>query len=63
MGPNYSSSHYTPTDCRMATAGDSAGNVYAARKNAKKLGARAYLLKSELDKELLGTIRAVHNAK
>jgi DNA-binding NarL/FixJ family response regulator len=47
----------------MATAGDSAGNVYAARKNAKKLGARAYLLKSELDKELLGTIRAVHNAK
>jgi two-component system NarL family response regulator len=29
-------------------------------KNAKKLGARAYLLKSELDKELLGTIRSVH---
>ena len=30
---------------------------------AKKLGARAYLLKAELDKELLGTIRAVHTAK
>ena len=30
---------------------------------AKKLGARAYLLKTELDKELLGTIRAVHTAQ
>lgn len=30
---------------------------------AKKHGARAYLLKAELDKELLGTIRAVHTAK
>ena len=27
---------------------------------AMRLGARAYLLKAELDKELLGTIRAVH---
>ena len=31
--------------------------------NAKKLGARAYLLKANLDKELLGTIRAVHTAE
>ena len=31
--------------------------------NAKKLGAQAYLLKAELDKELLGTIRAVHTAQ
>ena len=28
---------------------------------AMKLGARAYLLKTRLDKELLGTIRAVHS--
>jgi len=31
--------------------------------NAKKLGARAYLLKSLLDKELLGIIRAVYTEK
>ena len=31
--------------------------------NAKKLGARAYLLKAELDKELVRTIRAVHVGK
>ena len=31
--------------------------------NAKKLGAQAYLLKSELDKELLEAIRAVHTAQ
>ena len=36
-------------------SGDAAG--------AKKLGAQAYLLKAELDRELLGTIRAVHTAK
>jgi DNA-binding NarL/FixJ family response regulator len=30
---------------------------------AKKLGAQAYWLKTELDRELLGTIRAVHTAK
>jgi DNA-binding NarL/FixJ family response regulator len=30
---------------------------------AIKLGARAYLLKTELDKELLGTIRAVNAGK
>lgn len=30
---------------------------------AKRLGARAYLLKTQLDKELLGTIRAVRAAK
>ena len=28
---------------------------------AMKLGARAYLLKTQLDKELLGTIRTVHS--
>jgi hypothetical protein len=28
-----------------------------------KLGARAYLVGSELDKELLGTIRAVYDGK
>jgi DNA-binding NarL/FixJ family response regulator len=31
--------------------------------DAMKLGARAYLVKAELDKELLGTIRAVHYGK
>jgi len=31
--------------------------------DAIKLGARAYLLKAQLDKELLGTIRAVHSGK
>ena len=30
---------------------------------AMKLGARAYLLKTHLDKELLGTIRAVQAGK
>ena len=30
---------------------------------AKKQGAQAYLLKTNLDKELLGTIRAVYTAK
>ena len=30
---------------------------------AMKSGARAYLLKTHLDKELLGTIRAVHGRK
>jgi DNA-binding NarL/FixJ family response regulator len=30
---------------------------------AMKLGAQAYLLKTQLDKELLGTIRAVHAGK
>jgi DNA-binding NarL/FixJ family response regulator len=30
---------------------------------AMKLGARAYLLKSQLDKELLGTIRVVQTGK
>jgi DNA-binding NarL/FixJ family response regulator len=32
-------------------------------KNAMNGGARAYLLKTQLDKELLGTIRAVHAGK
>ena len=32
-------------------------------KDAMKLGARAYLLKTELNKELLGTIRAVQAGK
>ena len=32
-------------------------------KNAMNGGARAYLLKTNLDKELLGTIRAVHAGK
>ena len=32
-------------------------------KNAMNGGARAYLLKTHLDKELLGTIRAVHAGK
>lgn len=31
--------------------------------NAMRLGAQAYLLKTELDKELLGTIRAVRAGK
>jgi len=31
--------------------------------DAMKLGARAYLLKTQLDKELLGTIRAVQSTK
>src|SRR5262245_5293649 len=31
--------------------------------DAMKQGARAYLLKAQLDKELLGTIRAVHASK
>ena len=31
--------------------------------NAMKLGARAYLLKTQLDKQLLGTIRAVQAGK
>ena len=30
---------------------------------AMKLGARAYLLKAQLDKELLPTIRAIHSGK
>ena len=30
---------------------------------AMKLGARAYLVKADLDKELLGTIRAVYDGK
>jgi DNA-binding NarL/FixJ family response regulator len=38
-----------------------AGDVQVLR--AMKTGARAYLLKSLLDKELLGTIRAVHAGK
>ncbi len=37
------------------------GDVQVMR--AMKLGARAYLLKSLLDKELLATIRAVHSGK
>jgi DNA-binding NarL/FixJ family response regulator len=31
--------------------------------DAMRLGAQAYLLKTQLDKELLGTIRAVHAGK
>src|SRR5262249_31219162 len=37
------------------------GDVQVLR--AMKVGARAYLLKTLLDKELLGTIRAVHSGK
>jgi DNA-binding NarL/FixJ family response regulator len=38
-----------------------AGDVHALR--AMKVGARAYLLKNLLDKELLDTIRAVHSGR
>lgn len=48
-------------DARIIMLTTYAGDVQIMR--AMKLGARAYLLKSLLDKELLETIRAVHAGK
>ena len=48
-------------DARIIMLTTYAGDVQVLR--AMKVGARAYLLKSLLDKELLATIRAVHAGK
>jgi DNA-binding NarL/FixJ family response regulator len=48
-------------DARIIVLTTYAGDVQALR--ALKAGARAYLLKDSLHKELLGTIRAVHAGK
>jgi DNA-binding NarL/FixJ family response regulator len=48
-------------DARIIMLTTYRGDVQVMR--AMKVGARAYLLKNTLDKELLGTIRAVHAGK
>ena len=48
-------------DARIIMLTTYTGDVQVLR--AMKVGARAYLLKTLLDKELLGTIRAVHSGK
>src|SRR5271165_6313845 len=48
-------------DARIIVLTTYAGDVQALR--AMQAGARAYMLKDSLDRELMGTIRAVHSGK
>lgn len=53
-----------PNPTVRTTFWDPFSEIYAGDvQGAMKPGARAYLLKTQLDKELLGTIRAVQSSK